>query len=180
MLPLAIVCGSCNPRSRVEAARVAVEQFHRHYNAQQFTEMYKQVGPAVHQSTSQEEFTRYQEGLRRKLGEFQSAEIINYNIIYLFRGPQVRLDYHCTYANAVTTESFEVHFRNGGPVIDAYRVDSPLLNPPGKRSNILPRSRETPGGRARVSQWQLDKLAGQVRTKRECRSGTGRPCESYS
>ena len=143
MLPLMIVCGSCNPRSHVEAARVAVEQFHQHYNAKQYAEMYQQGGSAVRKSSPQQDFIQYESGVREKLGEFKSAQIISYNVIYLFSGPQVRLDYHCTYANGATTESFEINFKNGRPVIDGYRIDSPLLKDQGNQTAISPTNRRT-------------------------------------
>jgi hypothetical protein len=142
MLPVLIVCGSCDPRSHVEAGRIAVEQFHRHYNARQYVEMYNQCGPAVRKSTSQQDFVRYEDGVRRKLGEFKSAEVFNYNVLYLLHGPQVRLDYHCVYANGKTTESFEIDFKNGRPVIDGYRIDTPLLKDQGGRADVSPQTGE--------------------------------------
>ena len=146
MLPLAIVCGSCDPRSRVEAGRITVEQFHRHYNAQQYVAMYNQCGPAVHKSTPQQDFVRYEEGVRQKLGELKSAEVFNYNVLYLFHGPQVRLDYHCVYANGSTTESFEINFRKDRPLIDGYRIDSPLLKDQGTRAGASQETVENGGG----------------------------------
>lgn len=140
MLPLAVLCGSCDPRSHVEAARIAVEQFHRHYNAQQYAEMYEQGGPEARKSTSQQEFARYESGVREKLGEFKSAEVISYNILYLLHGPQVRLDYHCAYAKGNTTESFEINFKDGKPVIDGYRIDSPLLKDQDSETFMQPES----------------------------------------
>ena len=145
MLLLTIVCGSCDPRSRVEAGRITVEQFHRHYNAQQYVAMYHQCGPAVHKSTPQQDFVRYEEGVRQKLGELKSAEVFNYNVLYLFHGPQVRLDYHCVYANGSTTESFEINFRNDRPLIDGYRIDSPLLKDQGTRAGASQETVENAG-----------------------------------
>lgn len=126
-IALALLLGACNPRSRVESARKAVEEFHRLYNASDFEGMYRFSGSAVRSSVSLSAFVRYERNVRDKLGSLKSAEVENYNILYLFRGPQVRLDYKCGFEKAQAVESFEINFKHDLPSIDGYRIDSPKL-----------------------------------------------------
>lgn len=90
--------------------------------------MYKYAGPAVRSSSSEPAFVKYEKAVREKLGELKSAELANYNLLYLLSGPQVRLDYRCRFAEGDAVESFEIKFKNAKPVIDGYRLDSPKLN----------------------------------------------------
>ena len=122
-----LVCIACNPRDRVERARKAAEGFHSLYNKQDFVGMYQFAGAAVRESTSESAFTSYEKGVRGKLGALQAADVLNYNITYVLSGPQVRLDYASRYERGTAVESFEINFRNGRPVIDGYRIDSPQL-----------------------------------------------------
>jgi hypothetical protein len=128
-LAVLLLCGlGCNPRGRVESGRKAVEEFHRLFNAGQFEEMYRFVGPAIRASTSRVQYDEYEKNLQTKLGRMESAEVFNYNVLYLLSGPQVRLDYHCTFAKGKATESFEIDFKGEQPLINGYRIDSPVLN----------------------------------------------------
>jgi hypothetical protein len=122
-----IFCFGCNPKSRVEAARKATEAFHDGYNKQDYGAMFSLAGPAVRKSSSLKEFAAYEKGVYAKLGPLKSAQIVNYNLLYLFSGPQVRMDYQCSYANGSGTESFEIDFQGDRAVIDSYRLDSPQL-----------------------------------------------------
>jgi len=128
---LANVCvlflAGCNPRSRVESARSAVEQFHRLYKAGDFAGMYRSTGSPVRSSTPAVDFVKYEQNVRQKLGELKSEEVASYNVLYLLSGPRVRLDYSCTFQNGKAVESFEINFKHGQPSIDGYRIDSPVL-----------------------------------------------------
>jgi len=128
---LFIILGSllsaCNPRGHIEAAERAAKVFHDRYNAQQYDAIYDEAGPAFRASASKRDFVAYEANSHEKLGDLKSADIANYNILYLFAGPQVRLDYNSQFANGDAVESFEIHFKNDKPVIDAYRIDTPLL-----------------------------------------------------
>ena len=89
--------------------------------------MYRHAGPSVQAATPQAAFAVYETGLRSKLGDLKNADLVNYNLLYLMSGPQVRMDYNCKYALGSAVESFEVNFRKDKPQIDAYRIDSPQL-----------------------------------------------------
>jgi hypothetical protein len=122
-----IFCFGCNPKSRVEAARKTTEAFHQNYNKQDYSAMFALAGPTVRKSSNLAEFTAYEKGIYAKLGPLKSTQIVNYNLLYLFSGPQVRMDYKCSYANGTATESFEINFQGDRGVIDGYRLDSPQL-----------------------------------------------------
>lgn len=89
--------------------------------------MYSHAGSAVRSSSTEAEFIKYEKDVRAKLGELKSADVVNYNLVYHFSGPEVRLDYKCTFANGTGVESFEVAFENDKAVINGYRLDSPQL-----------------------------------------------------
>lgn len=89
--------------------------------------MFALAGPAVRKSSSLAKFADYEKGVYAKLGALKSAQIFSYNLLYLFSGPQVRMDYKCSYAKGTATESFEINFQGDRAVIDGYRLDSPQL-----------------------------------------------------
>ncbi len=124
---LALLCSGCNPRGRVESAEAAVNKFHQRYNAQDYSAMYDEAGSAFRASASKTKFTDYEANVRAKLGAFESSQIGNYNLLYLLKGPQVRLDYNSQFAKGRAVESFEVDFEDDKPVINAYRIDTPLV-----------------------------------------------------
>jgi hypothetical protein len=93
--------------------------------------MYQSSGPAVRSSSSENAFVKYEQEVRSKLGDLKSAELVTYNLLYLLSGPQVRLDFHCPYQQGTAVESFEINFRRDRPVINGYRLDSPLLSGKG-------------------------------------------------
>lgn len=121
------ICCACNPRAKVQSAEQAVAVFHRQFNARQFAAMYQAAGTAVKASATQTAFVNYEADVFAKVGELKSAELFNYNVLYLLGGPQVRLDYHSTFANGPGVESFEIEFHGGQPQVTAYRIDSPLM-----------------------------------------------------
>jgi len=96
--------------------------------------MYRHAGPAVRSSSTEADFVKYEKDVRAKLGDLKSAEVANYNLLYLLSGPTVRLDYKCKFAKGDGVESFEMGFENGKAVINGYRLDSPQLEqkPPRK------------------------------------------------
>lgn len=122
-----VVCFACNPRARVELARRTADDFHDRYNREDYSGMYGHAGPAVRSSSTEAAFIEYEKGVRAKLGNLKSAEVSNYNLVYLLSGPQVRLDYKCKFAKGDGVESFEIGFENGKAVINGYRLDSPQL-----------------------------------------------------
>jgi hypothetical protein len=128
----AALCVSCNPRARVERARHTAEEFHRQYNAQNYRAMFQLAGPVVQRSSSEKVFAEYESGVRAKLGELKTAELGNYNLLYLLGGPQVRLDYKCKFERGDGLESFEINFSGEKALINGYRLDSPQLD--NKRS----------------------------------------------
>jgi hypothetical protein len=81
----------------------------------------------VRKSSSPAKFADYEKDVYGKLGPLTSAQIVNYNLLYFFSGPQVRMDYKCSYAKGTATESFEINFQGDRAVIDGYRLDSPQL-----------------------------------------------------
>jgi hypothetical protein len=126
--PALLLLAGCNPKGRVEAARVTTEAFHQRYIEKNYAAMYDFSGPAVRKSSPQPDFIKYENDVRTKLGELKSADLVGYNILYLLTGPRVRIDYHCKYEKGEATESFEINFKDGKPVIDGYRLDSPVLD----------------------------------------------------
>jgi hypothetical protein len=118
---------ACNPRERVDLARRTTDDFHSRYNREDYSGMYGHAGSAVRSSSTEAEFTKYEKDVRAKLGELKSADVVNYNLVYHFSGPEVRLDYKCTFANGTGVESFEIAFENDKAVINGYRLDSPQL-----------------------------------------------------
>jgi hypothetical protein len=123
-----LLCFACNPRGRVDQARHTAEDFHDRYNREDYSGMYRLAGPAVRSSSTEAAFIEYEKGVRAKLGDLKSAEMANYNLMYLLSGPQVRLDYKCKFAKGAGVESFEIGFENDKAVINGYRLDSPQLD----------------------------------------------------
>jgi hypothetical protein len=123
---LTVFC-ACSPRGDLQTAEKAVDAFRTQYNASQFRLIY-QATDRDFQSTAQlPEFVAYEQTVQSKLGAFQSAEVTNYNVVYVFGGSEVRLDYDSKYAKARAPETFTVKVKSGKATISGYRIDSPLL-----------------------------------------------------
>ena len=129
LVPLLLACAGCNPKGRTEEARRLADTFHSRYQANDYPGMYALGGRAVQKSATQDRFVAYQKDVHARLGDLLSAEVGNFNLLYVLTGPQVRLDYRLKFAKGTAAESFEITWEQSRAVISGYRLDSPLLQP---------------------------------------------------
>jgi hypothetical protein len=124
---LATVLCACSPNNDLEIAEKAVDTFRSHFNAQQYAQMYAGTDTEFRSTSSEPEFVKYEKVVRDKLGEFRSAELTNFNVIYVLGKAEVRLDYTSEFAKAKTPETFTVNVKNGKALVSGYRIESSLV-----------------------------------------------------
>ncbi len=104
-----------------------MDRFHADFNASRYAEIYKGADPEFRKDTKQDDFVRYASLARSKLGDFQSSQVTNFNVLYLLTHAQVRLDYDSVFQLGKAKEVFELRQGSGKTSMVGYRVDSPLL-----------------------------------------------------
>lgn len=126
LLALACLC-ACSPKADVEAGSRLVDQFHTDFNAGRYAEIYNGADPEFRKDTKLEDFVQYESQVKSKLGDFQSSQVTNFNVLYLLTHAQVRLDYDSVFRLGKAKEVFELRQGNGKTSMVGYRIDSPLL-----------------------------------------------------
>lgn len=118
---------ACAPKENIQLADKAVGEFHRQLNAEAYAQIYQNADDELRASGTLESFTKFVSPGRLKLGEFQSAEMDDYHVLYDLGGPGVRLFYSSQFANGKAKEAFYYKVRKGKALLAGYRIDSPLL-----------------------------------------------------
>jgi hypothetical protein len=126
VLALAGLC-ACSPKADVEAGSRLVDQFHADFNAGRYQEIYNGADPEFRKDTKLDDFVKYESLVKTKLGDFQSLQVTNFNVLYLLTHAQVRLDYDSVFKLGKAKEVFELRQGNGKTSMVGYRIDSPLL-----------------------------------------------------
>ena len=126
MLVLGCFC-SCSPKADIEAGSKLVDQFHANFNAGRYAEIYSGADAEFRKDAKLEDFVKYETLVKSKLGDFQSSQVTNFNVLYLLTHAQVRLDYDCVFKLGKAKEVFELRQANGKTGMVGYRIDSPML-----------------------------------------------------
>ncbi|MGA7412771.1 MAG: hypothetical protein WBW33_19995 [Bryobacteraceae bacterium] len=126
---LAVCLCACSPKADVEAGSRLVDQFHADFNAARYAEIFNGADPEFRKEAKLEDFVKYESLVKTKLGDFQSSQVTNFNVLYLLTHVQVRLDYDCVFKLGKAKEVFELRQGNGKTSMVGYRIDSPLLPP---------------------------------------------------
>ena len=128
MLALAALC-ACSPKADVEAGNRLADRFHTDFNGGRYAEIYQGADPEFRKDTRLDDFAKYESLVKSKLGDFQSLQVTNFNVLYLLTHAQVRLDYDSVFKLGKAKEVFELRQAKGKTSMVGYRIDSPLLPP---------------------------------------------------
>ena len=104
-----------------------MDLFHTSFNAGRYAEIYNGANSDFRKEVNLEEFQKYAALVKTKLGDFQSSEVTNFNVLYLLTHAQVRLDYESVFKLGKAKEAFELRQGDGKTTMVGYRTDSPLL-----------------------------------------------------
>lgn len=104
-----------------------MDRFHADFNAGRYAEIYTGADPEFRKEAKLDDFVKYESMVKDKLGDFQSSQVTNFNVLYLFTHSQVRLDYDCVFKLGKAKEVFELRQSDGKTSLVAYRIDSPML-----------------------------------------------------
>ncbi len=104
-----------------------MDQFHSDFNSGRYEEIYRGADPEFRKDTKLEDFVKYESLVKARLGDFQSSQVTNFNVLYLLTHAQVRLDYDSVFKMGKAKEVFELRQGNGKTSMVGYRIDSPLL-----------------------------------------------------
>jgi Protein of unknown function (DUF4019) len=105
----------------------AVAQFHSQLNQEKYAEIYAQADPALRKSTSQSDFAALLAAVHRKLGNFENANLTNFNEKEDSQGDIVRAEYKTTFAQGSASETFTLRFTDGQGKLVKYEINSPVL-----------------------------------------------------
>lgn len=123
---IALSLTSCQAAEDTDAAEVAVESFHRDYDAGRFAAVFKRSGTQLKEITPRPQFLAFMTATRDKLGAVKSTMQTGWNVNYDTGGGQVTLTYQTVFANGEGTETF-VYDTASPPRLIGYNVNAPAL-----------------------------------------------------
>lgn len=110
-----------------DEAKHGVAQFRSRAAQKSYGEIYRTAGAELRQGATEEQFERFMITLDRRLGAWQSAAELAWNVTRGTGGHLVRLTYQSQFAKGAASEQFVWRLDNGGPALLGYHVNSPLL-----------------------------------------------------
>ena len=65
-----------------------MDQFHADFNAGRYAEIYNGADPEFRKDAKLDDFVKYESLVKAKLGDFQSLQVTNFNVLYLLTHAQ--------------------------------------------------------------------------------------------
>lgn len=127
-----LLCGAClllsscgSSAKSIELAQQDVEEFHTRLDTEQYGAIYASCDEKFHQATSEPEFTKLLEAVRRKLGSVRQSTLRNTGVAwYSGQGATVTLLYETQFADGTGTEQFVWHIKDNGATLYRYNISS--------------------------------------------------------
>ncbi len=110
-----------------DEAKHGVAEFRSRAAQKSYGEIYRTAGAELRQGATEEQFERFMITLDRRLGAWQSAAELAWNVTRGTGGHLVRLTYQSQFAKGAASEQFVWRLETGGPALLGYHVNSPLL-----------------------------------------------------
>jgi len=117
---LAIGCGG-GPAA--ESAWQGVAELRTRYEASSYREIYAASAPEFQRGASEDEFVRFMEAVKRKLGSVKSSKSRGWNVFFGTGGSRVTLTYDTEFENGKGAEQF-VWLVDGDPKLLGYNINS--------------------------------------------------------
>ena len=120
-----LVAMSCS-RAR-EAAEAASQEFRSRMTSGAYKEIIQAAGPEFQTSTTELDFTKAMEGVKQRLGRWQSSEAPTWKVFAGTSGQTVTLVYNSHFERGAAIEEFVWRVQRGRPALAGYHVKSSAL-----------------------------------------------------
>ncbi len=125
LLVLAVV--SCSSLQSPELANIAIQDFHKKYNNEQYKEIYNQSDESFKQTVPEGEAIVFFTKLGEKLGKVGNTKPIKQGISVTSMGTMVTISNDTEFSRGKAQERFVFIIKDSVIKLMDYKVDSPLL-----------------------------------------------------
>ena len=120
-----LVAMSCS-RAR-EAAEAASQEFRARITSGAYREIIQSAAPEFQNATTELAFATAMEGVKQRLGPWQSSEVPTWKVFAGTSGPTVTLTYNSHFERGTAIEEFVWRVQQGRPALAGYHVKSSAL-----------------------------------------------------
>ena len=120
-----LVAMSCS-RTR-EAAEAASQEFRARMTSGAYIEIIQSAAPEFQNATTELDFGKAMEGVKQRLGRWQSSEAPTWRVFVGISGQTVTLVYNSHFERGVAIEEFVWRVQQGRPALAGYHVKSSAL-----------------------------------------------------
>jgi hypothetical protein len=125
VVTVALFVNACS-KSR-EAADAATKEFRARCDRQAYAEIFLDATPEFQKSTTEFDFVKLMDGVRRQLGGWQSSKSPNWQALSGTGGQTIKLVYQSQFGRGGADEEFVWRIQKDRAVLDGYHVRSPTL-----------------------------------------------------
>ena len=122
VVAIPLVASSC-ARAR-EAAEAASQEFRMRMTSGAYGEIVRAATPEFQNATTEAEFAKAMEGVKARLGVWQSSEAPTWKVFAGTSGQTVTLVYNSHFERGTATEEFVWRVQQGRPALAGYHVKS--------------------------------------------------------
>ena len=120
-----LVAMSCS-RARV-AAEAASQEFRARMTTGAYREIILSAAPEFQNATTELDFAKAMEGVKQRLGRWQSSEAPTWKVFAGTSRQTVTLTYNSHFERGMAIEEFVWRIQQGRPALAGYHVKSPVL-----------------------------------------------------
>jgi hypothetical protein len=120
-----LIAMSCS-RAR-EAAEAASQEFRARITRGAYSEIIKAAAPEFQNATTELDFAKAMEGVKQRLGPWQSSEAPHWKVFAGTSGQTVTLVYTSHFERGPAIEEFVWRIQRGRPALTGYHVESSTL-----------------------------------------------------
>ena len=125
VLAIPVVASSCS-RAR-EAAEAASQEFRARMTSGAYREIVQFAAPEFRNATTEQDFAKAMEGVKQRLGPWQSSEAPTWKVFAGVSGQTVTLVYSSHFERGMAIEEFVWRVQQGRPALAGYHVKSALV-----------------------------------------------------
>lgn len=127
LIPLTLVIAGCGAKKDIEAASVAVTQFHGQLDRQDYLSIYQNADERFRGTSKQDDFLALMSAVHNKLGTVQQASRQGFFVNYNTSGSSIRLTYATKFSAGDAEEEFLWSKRGDGVRLLGYHINSNAL-----------------------------------------------------
>jgi hypothetical protein len=118
---------ACGLTRGKEFATQSVDTFHQQFNDAKFREIYSAATPAFKSASKEEDFMKFMQAVRRKLGAFKTGTQNGWNVNAFNGVTRVLITYKSDFEQGAGVETFTYLISGESAVLQGYNISSPTL-----------------------------------------------------